>query len=232
MRYGPYIVAALLLIPACGGDDEEGTPAARAAARRTTEAPRPTVPEAQIVDVLRAIDSTRVAIGVAVRDRSQSESVLEYARVMRIDHRAMSRLLDSLLVAANQTGGQSQAGLELRTKGDTAIARLIAVDTGFNNRYIAHEIADHELAVALIDTLFLRSAKSAPLKTALEQLRPTYAAHLQMAREIQAARVAAASRTGGTGVSTTAPSSTPVPADTPRTRTDTTRLPPITSTSN
>ena len=207
------VVLVALATTACGDDDEKAETAARTpgARRGAAPPPKPTYPEPEVIDILRVIDSTRVAAGVLVRDRSQSEAVLEYARVMRIDHRAISRLLDSLLVKTNQTAQENALSRELRTQRDSGIARLAAVDTGFNNGYMALEIAAHEQALALLDTILIRSAKTPDIKTTLEQLRPAYAAHLQFAREILAARQAAAARRAAAP-----PSPSPVPMPLPR----------------
>ena len=207
------LLAALVLLPACDRDKKDDRPAQTQA--RQAPAPKPvTYAEPEVVGILHAIDTTRIANGLAVRERSESESVLEFARVMRIDHRAMRALLDSILGTTNQTRAENAFATQLRTSGEQFLSELIAVDTGFNNKYIAREIADHELAIALMDTVLIRSATTPALKSALEQLKPAYQAHLQMAHEIRAAREAAAARRAAQAAPAVVP-------DTPRPRTDT-----------
>lgn len=196
LRMTTRVSAALLIaaLAACKGDGEA---AERAPAARSQPAPPPppaTVPEPEALDILRAVDSSRIAAGFLVRERSESAPVLEFARVMRADHRAINALLGSLVSTRGAPATPHPLALELRTAGTDFVARLAAVDTGFNNGYLRQEIADHERLLQVIDTLLLNSAKDTAVKATFERLRPAYQAHLQYAREILRARETAAAR--------------------------------------
>jgi putative membrane protein len=215
------LLPTVLLLGGCGRDEAEtGAPRTTAAppTEKTDSTPRAIFPEAEAVSVLLTIDSARRANARVARDRSQNENVLEYARVMLVDHRAISQLLDSLLAATGQTPAENALTQELRTSNEQFVTELMARDTGFNNAYIAQEVSDHERALILLDTALIQSARTPQVKTILEQLRPAFEAHLQRAQQILAARRAAAA----------APRPAPVAAPSPI-RVDTTV---VTSTTN
>jgi putative membrane protein len=187
-------VLALALLSGCKGDQEEAqtTRSTAARAQPTDSGPRAIYPEGEALKVLLTIDSARMVSARVARDRSQNENVLEFARVMLVDHRAISQLLDSLIVATGQTAADNALTQELRSANEQFVTDLMARDTGFNNAYIAQEVSDHERALILLDTALIQSARNPQVKAILEQLRPAFEAHLQRAQQIQAARRAAA----------------------------------------
>jgi putative membrane protein len=211
------LVAALL---ACNrGDDDvpdARSPATGAPGDSGAAAPQPVYPEPEALQVLRVVDSARINSARAVREISQSEAILEYARVMIVDHRAIGALLDSTLAARQQSPADNAVSTELRNANQQFIAELLARDSGVNNAYIIQEINDHERVLQLLDSAVIPSARSPETRTLLERLRPAFDAHLQRARVILAARRAAAERA-------TEPSARPP--------VDTARIPPITTTS-
>lgn len=214
------LVVALLACNRGNDDDVPETTSGAAAAPgdSVAAAPEPVYPEPEALQILRVADSARINSARAVREISQSESILEYARVMIVDHQAISALLDSALAAKQQTPTDNAVSMELRNADQQFVTDLLARDSGVNNAYIMQEIYDHERILQLLDSAVIPSARSPETKTLLERLRPAFDAHLQRARVILAARRAAAS-----GV---APASPPA-----RPPVDTSRIPPITTTS-
>ena len=211
------LVVALLACNRGADDDVPETTSAGAAAPGDSVAaapPEPVFPEPEAIQVLRVVDSARINSARAVREISQSESILEYARVMIVDHRAIGAMLDSVLAAKQQTPADNAVSIDLRNANQQFVTELLARDSGVNNAYIMQEIDDHERVLQLLDSAVIPSARSPEVKTLLERLRPAFDAHLQRARVILAARRAAASGT--------APARPPV---------DTSRIPPITTTS-
>ncbi|MGH7472252.1 MAG: DUF4142 domain-containing protein, partial [Longimicrobiales bacterium] len=184
----------LLLLAACrGGDDERAARPDSAAARPGPAASAYTEP--QVVQILRAIDQARVTGAQAVSQKSQNESVLEYARVVSADHQAMGMVLDSLLRIANQAPAEHALSLQFATGAQQFALELSQRDTGVNNAYLAQEIRDHERALQLLQGALIPSTQSPQLKSTLEQIVPAFHAHLQRARDILAERVAGPPRT-------------------------------------
>lgn len=230
-KVAPLLLLALGLTACNGdGDDSKGASPDRTAARAPADSgPRTVFPEPQAVQVLRVIDSARIASAQAARERSLNASILEFARVMIADHRAITRVVDSLMTATGQTPAENELSQDLRAANEHFLSELMARDSGFNNGYIGREVSDHEYALALLDTALIPSARNPQLKTALEQLRPAFEAHLQRAQQIQAARRAAAARPAPVAAPTPAPAPavTPPPVTPPP---DTFRRPPPTDT--
>src|SRR5687767_7166512 len=204
----------LLLCGCSRGDDDDAKTAADAktGAPAGTTVRAPVYPEPEAVQVLRVFDSARIATARAVRERSQNESILEYARVMLADHRAITRVLDSLLTSTNQSAAENQTTQQIRTAGLDLANRLVTIDTGVNNTYLQGEIDDHMRALNLLDTAVIPSARTAGIKDALTQLRPAYEAHLQRAQAIMEARRAAAAGRASTPAT---PRPAPAPAALP-----------------
>ena len=212
------LVTALIACNRDNDDEAPGAPTTSASvpADSVPAAPEPVYPEPEALQVLRVVDSARINSARAVREISQSESILEYARVMIVDHRAIGAILDSVLAAKQQIPTDNAVSIDLRNANQQFITDLLARDSGVNNAYIMQEIDDHERVLQLLDSAVIPSARSPEVKTLLERLRPAFDAHLQRARAILAARRAAASGT--------APAPTPA-----RPPVDTSRIPPITT---
>jgi putative membrane protein len=205
------VLLITVTLAACKGDDNQpkGEAKGPTAQSPAASAPRPVYPEPEAVQILQAIDSARIASARAARERSQNDAILEYARVMIADHRAIRRVLDSLMTATGQTASDNSLSEEIRVANEHFITELMARDTGFNNAYIAQEINDLERALVLLDTALIPSARNAQVKTTMEQLRPAFEAHLQRAQQIRAAREAYAARAAA------APRPAPVVTPTP-----------------
>ncbi|MEX2281319.1 MAG: DUF4142 domain-containing protein [Gemmatimonadota bacterium] len=225
-RPGRMSKLALLLIvamlSACNrGEDEAQEPPSETvgAARDSAAPPQPVYPEPEALQVIRVIDSARINNARAVREISQSESILEYARVMIVDHRAIGTMLDSVLAVSQQAPTDNAVSIELRNANQQFLTDLLARDSGVNNAYMRQEVNDLERALQLLDSAVIPSARSPETRTLLERVRPAFDAHLQRARTILAARLAAAER---------AASARPAPAVSP---VDTLGPPLITTTS-
>jgi predicted outer membrane protein len=154
--------------------------------------PKTIMPEPEALHILLMLDSSRIADALAVRQRSESEAVLEFTRVLVADHRAVWRMIfaqaraDSIEPVDNATSQQLRQGTE------QFVNELLARDSGINNSYLAHQVREHEQTLMLLDTVLLPSVRDTALRATVEQIRPMVEAHLQQARRIQAAREARA----------------------------------------
>ncbi|HSL70386.1 MAG TPA: DUF4142 domain-containing protein [Longimicrobiales bacterium] len=217
-----------LILAGCGGsEEEEPRPASPPAVTAEPEPRQPTTyPEHQAVQIMHVIDSARIAIARAVRDQTGSEVIAEFARVLIVDHRAITALLDTALVNSGQLPADNAVSEAMRAETQQFIEQLMTRDTGLNNGFLAHEIREHEHALQLLDTTIIPSARDTAIKGTLERIRPAFEAHLQQARRILAAREAAARRETEPGSSVpVTPRQRPDTIRPGRAQSDTTRLP-------
>ena len=235
-----WVLAVAVAITACNRDDKEDEPrAGQQTARRDSVPRKPVYPEAEAAQILRAINEGEIATARVARERTQNEDILRFANVMMADHRAMTELLDSLVPPIPDTVNAESK--RIRDSGTQLVDSLWRIEGGFNNTYIAQQVAAHERALLLLDTALIPSARDAKLKKLLRDLRPAVVAHLQRAKQIYTARMSnPATATATPTVSrptTSAPpptaTSEPAPAPVPVVPRDTAPvLPPPTSTSN
>jgi predicted outer membrane protein len=180
------------------------------------------VPEPEALHILLTLDSSRIASANALRELSQSESVLEYARVVTADHRAVWRMLFGLTKSLGAEPADNATSQTVRVGSEQFVTELMARDSGINNSYLAHEVQAHEQTLMLLDTTLIPSAHDTALVTLLQQVRPMLEAHVQQARRLQIARAEAARR-AATGAPITTPQPEGAPTDARPSRPETTR---------
>ncbi len=219
-------VVLATLLPGCERKSEP--PPATASAPATPKpapAPKPPPPpqftDAEAAEVVVALDSSRITSAYTVRGLSESESILEFGRVMVMDHRAASQLIDSVMTASGKTPADNATSQQVRQEAQQFVTELMSRQSGINDAYVSREVRDHEHLLMLLDTALIPSAQNAGLRTALEQLRPMVEAHLQQVKRIAAARAAAAAARAQ------AAGPTVPPAATPTVRPDTQRRPAV-----
>lgn len=183
-----WVLALAVTATACNRDKEDDQPqTGKQTARRDSVVRKPVYPEAEAAQILRAINEGEVAAARVARERTQNEDILRFATVMMADHRAMTALLDSLIPPiADTINAESK---RIKEAGTATVDSLWRIEGGFNNTYIAKQVAAHEQALLLLDTALIPSARDAELKKLLRDLRPAVVAHLQRAKQIYAARM-------------------------------------------
>ena len=212
------ILLLLLLLLACGRDAADRPAASRedrAAARTDSVVRQPVYPEAEAVQILRAINAHAIATARVARERTQNLDIMRYAGVMIADHTAMTELLDSLIAPVPDSA--NEVSRALREETSAFVDTLWALPAGFNNTYIQSQIAAHEHALQLLDTAIIPSARNPQLRQLLQDLRPAVVAHLQRARQIWAERQAsglAAATARATPAQTPAQTRTPAQTQT------------------
>ena len=183
-----WVLALAVTASACNRDKEQDAPAAgQQTARRDSVVRKPVYPEAEAAQILRAINEGEIAAARVARERTQNDDIMRFATVMMADHRAMTALLDSVIPPiADTINAESK---RIKESGAAMVDSLWRIEGGFNNTYMAKQVAAHEQALLLLDTALIPSARDAELKKLLRDLRPAVVAHLQRAKQIYAARM-------------------------------------------
>lgn len=193
------LVIAAALAAACARDndavdDDDDARAERedtTTARQAPDSAAPSMADGAIVDVALTANTMEVHISELARFRAQSSDVRRFAQTMVPDHSAMNGEIQSLAGRTGLAPVADERSNELRRSMNANYARLDSLrGAGFDQAYIEREVEYHESLIDLFDQTLIPAAQNPQLKTLLERLRPTLAAHLERARQIRAASAA------------------------------------------
>lgn len=166
------------------GQDSPATPG-DSAVLSTTEPAQ--LDDAAIAATLAAADTAEIAPSELARERAQEPQVRQFAEMMVRDHGMLSDSLRALIQAqgiAPDPGHESEV-LETHTRAMVEGLQGLSGAT-FDSAYVASMVQSHEAALNAIDSQLLSAAANPALRTAIEQkVRPTVAAHLEQAEQIQ-----------------------------------------------
>jgi putative membrane protein len=192
----PLILLLILSVAACGRDknDEEAASTPARSDSAVNAARKPVFPEDQAIGVLHALSDAEIAMARVAREASQNEAILAYSGVMVADYQGIKELLTA-------PAAENQLSSAIRSAGDSIARELGSMSGGFNNTFIEEQVKAHEQALAVLDTAVIPSVRDTAVRSLIQQIRPTMAAHLQRALQILATRRTEASQRGEQWVS-------------------------------
>ncbi len=191
----PALVALATACAKSGGNDTGGTdttavapPPPPPAAPGVPPGVQPsTVSDAQIAAIVLSANATDSAAGELAREKGQNPKVKEFAQRMVTDHGGVNQQAVALAGRLNLTPEENNTSRQLAQGGQQTRQRLNELaPAAFDRAYIDSEVEYHETVLQAIDSTLIPSAQNAELKALLEQVRPAVAAHLQMAKDLQA----------------------------------------------
>lgn len=181
-------VAAGLAVGACnrGGDQYADTAAGAVGASAAAPAAAPTLADPQIAHVAVTANSIDSAAGEFARTRAQNARVKEFAQQMIRDHTAVNKQAVALATRLNVTPTENDISRELQ-QGDQQARTDLGGKRGaeFDRAYIDREVQYHQAVLDALDKTLIPGAQNAELKALLQQARPNFAAHHQLAQQIQ-----------------------------------------------
>lgn len=182
---------AVVVLASCGGGER---------AESSSEAASPPEPvlraasgaaaitESEIAQIVLAANSIDAGFAELARSRSEQPEIVRFANTLLADHNALSAELRRV---ASQMGLEApQHALIAQLQEEAAAARpLLDSLTGpaFDAAYLRREAEFHEVVLAALDETLIRAARSAQLRTFLENMRPAIEAHYHRARQLIAA---------------------------------------------
>jgi putative membrane protein len=143
--------------------------------------------DAAIVTVLAAADTAEIAPSQLAVEQAQEAQVRQYAEMMLRDHGMLSDSLRALTQAEGITPDPGRESEQLETQTRATLEGLRSLSgAAFDSAYVAAMVQSHEAALNAIDSQLLPAASNPALRTAIEQkVRPTVAAHLEQAEQVQ-----------------------------------------------
>jgi putative membrane protein len=190
-------LVTLTCLGACAKKDAGTTDSARAAdsAAATSMAPpaadtaKPAsaaLNDAQIAHIAVTANSSDSAAGVMAKQKGTAKSVKDFAQTMINDHSAVNKQAVALATKLKVTPEDNDVSKSLKSSADSSMSSLQGKSGGdFDKAYIDHEVTYHQTVLDALDKTLIPGAQNAELKGLLEKARPSFAAHLARAKDIQ-----------------------------------------------
>jgi putative membrane protein len=178
-------VAAAVSIGATTFSSARGAEASDLTATRSAATAAITDP--QIAAIVVAANSVDIEAGKLAQSKTKNRKVREFADDMVRDHTAVNKAAVELVTRLGVTPEENDTSRSLTSSGEQTRARLGGLSgKTFDREYAANEVAYHKLVLDAIDNTLIPGAQNAELKATLVKVRPTIAAHLQHAEQLQA----------------------------------------------
>jgi putative membrane protein len=163
--------------------------AAAAPSMAPTDTARPAAAalnDAQIAHIAVTANSLDSAAGVMAKQKGSAKSVKDFAQTMIDDHSAVNKQAVALATKLNVTPEDNDVSRSLKSSADASTSNLQGkTGADFDKGYIDNEVTFHQTVLDALDKNLLPGAQNAELKALLEKARPSYAAHLARAKDIQ-----------------------------------------------
>jgi putative membrane protein len=143
--------------------------------------------DAQIAAVVVTANQVDIDAGHWAASHAASSDVKSFANLMVTDHTAVNKAATDLAGRLYLTPEDNPTAQSLKKGGDDNIAHLKTLSgAAFDRAYVDHEVAYHEAVLSALDTTLIPSATNADLKALMVKVRPTFVAHLEHAKHLQA----------------------------------------------
>jgi putative membrane protein len=146
-----------------------------------------TLTDSQIAAIAVTANQVDIDAGKLAESKATHPDVRKFGQQMVADHTSVNERATALASRLNVTSEDNQTSQSLKTGGAKSLEELKALDgPAFDKAYIDHEMAYHQSVIEEIDKTLISGAQNAELKPLLVKVRPTFVAHLEQARMIQA----------------------------------------------
>jgi putative membrane protein len=154
----------------------------------TTQPPAPTLTDANIAAIVLAANKIEIDNGTLAQSKSKSAQVKAFAKQMITDHTSVNQKATDLATKLNLTPEDNETSRQLVSSANATRDSLKAkTGADFDKAYIDNEVTVHESVIDMLDKTLIPATQNAELKSLLESARPTFVAHLDHAKQVQAA---------------------------------------------
>jgi len=182
------LAAVAVLLSACSTKDNN--PPADTAAMAPAPAAVPAAPavtDPQIAAIVVAANDADIAGGKQAQSKGAHADVKAFGKMMSTDHGSVNKAAVDLVTKLNVTPEENDVSRMYADNGKATRDSLSKMKgAAFDKAYMDSEVTYHVGLLDAIDKTLIPSAQNAELKALLEQTRPTVAAHLKAAQDIQA----------------------------------------------
>ena len=141
----------------------------------------------QIASIVVTANQVDVDAGKLAESKAHAKDVKAFAKQMVTDHNAVNKAAVALVTKLKVTPEDNDTSKSLKAAGDKNLANLKTLKgAAFDRAYIANEVTYHETVIDAINKTLLPDTKNAELKALLEKSLPTFVAHLEHAKRLEA----------------------------------------------
>ena len=167
MRYTALFAAAVLAAPAMAA----------------AQAPN----DAQIASIVLTANQVDIDAGKLASSMASNAEVKKFGILMVTDHTGVTNAALSLAKKINVTPEDNPTSQSLKAGGEKNVANLKTLKgAAFDKAYIDHEVEYHQQVLDAMDKVLIANAQNAELKALLLKARPSFVAHLEHAKKVQA----------------------------------------------
>lgn len=140
----------------------------------------------QIAAIVVTANQVDIDAGKLAKSRGSSRDVKQFAQQMITDHTSVNKSATDLVKKLKVKPESNATSDSLKKGGDenmTSLKKLKGAE--FDKAYVNHEVEYHQTVLDAVDKTLIPSAQNADLKALLVKVRPTFAAHLDHAKQLQ-----------------------------------------------
>jgi putative membrane protein len=142
--------------------------------------------DAQIAAIVVTANQVDIDTGKLAETKATSSEVRAFGRQMVTDHTGVNKQATDLVTKLGVKPEDNATVQSLKSGGADNVNALTALSgAAFDKAYIDHEVAYHQQVLDAVDKTLIPSAQNAELKALLVKVRPTFAAHLEHAKQVQ-----------------------------------------------
>ena len=144
--------------------------------------------DAQIAATVVAANTVDVDAGKQAESKTTNKDVKAFANRRVNDHTAVNTQAVALVQKLHVTPQENDTSKSLREGGAATLKKLQGLSgAAFDKAYVDNEVAYHQTVIDALDKTLIPNASNAELKTLLVNVRPSFVAHLEHAKHLQAA---------------------------------------------
>jgi putative membrane protein len=143
--------------------------------------------DAQIAAIVVTANQVDIDAGKLAESSAMSKDVKAFAKQMVTDHGAVNKAASALVGKLKVTPQENDTSKSLKSGGDDNLSKLKKLKGAeFDRAYVDHEVSYHQAVLDALDQSLIPNAKNEELKALLQKSHPTFVAHLEHAKQIQA----------------------------------------------
>jgi putative membrane protein len=143
--------------------------------------------DANIAAIVTTANDIDVKNGEMAKSKTKNSEVRALAEQMITDHQSVNKQAKDLVDKLHVSPEDNDVSRQLKTMADSTRDAMKTHDgTAFDKAYVDNEVAYHQAVIDMVNNQLVPSAQNPELKSLLENSKPTFMAHLEHAKKVQA----------------------------------------------
>lgn len=146
----------------------------------------PKLSDAEVASVAVTANQIDIDYAAIATKKSKNEAVLQFAKTMASDHKAVIDQAVALVTKLKVTPQDNSVSKQLLSDAKKTMTKLNALSgKAFDKAYIENEVAYHKAVIGAVEGLLIPESENAELKALLQNVVPALKAHLAHAEMVQ-----------------------------------------------